>query len=140
MIGESPTRPYRFISVPPVDVPAARFPALSRATAPTVPKWFSSPGSAVVFPLSALALAASNPRHRRSDCIEPAATALQALVSGTQRNRKSVDVRLSHPRRHAGREDRSRTAVDHHYVGGCGCCLCLNGSRETERQQERAGT
>src|SRR5947208_4161174 len=38
MIGESPTRPNRLFVVPPVDVPAARLPLMSSATAPTVPR------------------------------------------------------------------------------------------------------
>src|SRR5205807_9240750 len=42
MIGESPTRPYCLFVVPPVDVPAARLPAASSATAPTVPCRVSS--------------------------------------------------------------------------------------------------
>src|SRR5688572_19368035 len=41
MIGASPTRPYCLSVMPPVDVPAARLPALSTATAPTVPNFFS---------------------------------------------------------------------------------------------------
>src|SRR5690242_8282918 len=35
--GESPTRPGSLPCIPPVDVPAARSPRTSRATAPTVP-------------------------------------------------------------------------------------------------------
>ena len=37
MMGESPTRPGRLLVMPPVEVAAARLPAPSRATAPTVP-------------------------------------------------------------------------------------------------------
>ena len=37
MIGLSPTLPYFFLLIPPVDVAAAKLPNLSRATAPTVP-------------------------------------------------------------------------------------------------------
>ena len=36
-IGESPTRPYFLFVRPPVEVPAARLPCVSRATQPTVP-------------------------------------------------------------------------------------------------------
>src|SRR6185436_2728059 len=42
MTGESPTRPNSLLVVPPVDVPAARLPSRSSATAPTVPYFFSS--------------------------------------------------------------------------------------------------
>src|ERR1035438_4295063 len=45
MMGESPTRPHLFACVPPVEVPAARFPARSRATTPTVPYLCASGGS-----------------------------------------------------------------------------------------------
>ena len=38
-MGESPIRPYRLLVIPPVDVPAAKLPCWSRATAPTVPVW-----------------------------------------------------------------------------------------------------
>jgi len=34
--GESPTRPTRFAVIPPVEVPAAKFPSESSTTAPTV--------------------------------------------------------------------------------------------------------
>ena len=44
--GTSPTRPQRFAVVPPVEVPAARWPWLSRATAPTVPNFRSFSGGA----------------------------------------------------------------------------------------------
>src|SRR3984885_10063445 len=37
MIGESPTRPWRLLVMPPVEVAAARSPLASSATAPTVP-------------------------------------------------------------------------------------------------------
>jgi len=37
MMGESPTRPWRLFVIPPVEVAAARSPAASNATAPTVP-------------------------------------------------------------------------------------------------------
>ncbi len=40
MMGESPTRPRIFIIMPPVEVPAARFPYPSSATQPTVPFLF----------------------------------------------------------------------------------------------------
>ena len=39
MTGESPTRPGILLVNPPVDVAAARLPAASSATAPTVPCW-----------------------------------------------------------------------------------------------------
>src|SRR5438045_3166796 len=42
MMGESPTRPYCLLLMPPVDVPAARLPSLSSATQPTVPNLCSS--------------------------------------------------------------------------------------------------
>src|SRR5437763_1729026 len=42
MIGESPMRPHRLFCVPPVEVPAARLPCWSSATAPTVPNLCSS--------------------------------------------------------------------------------------------------
>ena len=44
MIGESPTRPNFLFVRPPVDVPAARLPWVSRETQPTVPKWESVSG------------------------------------------------------------------------------------------------
>ena len=52
--GESPTRPNRLLVRPPVDVAAARLPARSSATAPTVP-YFSSSGAAPALSAAAAA-------------------------------------------------------------------------------------
>src|SRR6266702_1749009 len=57
MIGESPMRPQRLLEMPPVEVPAARPPCWSRATAPTVPRSLA---------FAAFALSRSSSRQRRS--------------------------------------------------------------------------
>src|SRR6266566_2956138 len=57
MIGESPMRPQRLFEMPPVEVPAARRPCWSRATAPTVPCSLA---------LAAFALSRSSSCQRRS--------------------------------------------------------------------------
>src|ERR1051325_7871132 len=68
MIGVSPMRPYILFVVPPVDVAAARLPLWSSATAPTVPKRFSSArsSSACGFPSCSFSNSSCNAFQRRS--------------------------------------------------------------------------
>src|SRR2546421_286269 len=135
MMGESPTRPNRFMLVPPVDVPAARLPALSSATAPTVPNFRSSAGTRPDFPLSARAfsgkyrsLAGVEERRilhhsdRGFDGVETGSSPRENLVARAQRDRQGVDVGLLHLRRHVLPQNRAGATVDHHREIGCGCC------------------